>query len=75
MAPTNGAVFELTPPCANGTCDINTLAIFSCDLEYLLVGYGTITCIGHGEWNLPFPTCEGKSLSIRKTKYQCQLRL
>ena len=61
MAPTNGAVSQLSPPCANGTCGTGTTAVFTCDSEYLLVGHGTSSCIGRGEWNLPFPTCEGKS--------------
>ena len=46
--------------CSAVTCDEHTHAYFTCDLEYYLVGYGTVVCIGDGTWNLPFPICQGE---------------
>ena len=55
--------FSPNNACDNETCPTNTTASFICDPEYYLVGFGSIWCVGNGEWNLPFPTCEGKSKS------------
>ena len=52
--------FSPNNTCDNDTCPRNTIASFICDSEYYLVGYGSIWCVGNGEWDLPFPTCEGK---------------
>ena len=47
--------------CNNENCSMNTKASYLCDPEYHLSGFGSVWCVGRGEWNLPFPTCEGKS--------------
>ena len=57
---THGSVyFYPNNVCDNGTCPTNTTASFICDPEYYLVGFGSVWCVGNGEWNLDFPTCEG----------------
>ena len=61
-APINGSVFAISPECHGGICAINTFTYFTCNSQYYLVGYGTVVCVGRGTWNLPFPTCEGKSM-------------
>ena len=57
------ATLYLNPPdgCNNETCLRNTRASYLCDPEYYLSGFGSVWCVGLGEWNLDFPTCEGKS--------------
>ena len=63
QAPNNGYVFEPNPTCTNETCGLGTIAVFTCDSGYNLVGYGSIICTGYGEWNLSFPSCkEGKTV-------------
>ena len=59
---------EPSDDCNNETCLINTKASYLCDPEYYLSGFGSVWCVGLGEWNLDFPTCEGKSRLIFSVK-------
>ena len=57
----HGSVVHFSHNCPNGTCSTNTRATFKCESNNYLYGYGIITCLGYGEWDLPLPVCEGKS--------------
>ena len=67
IPPAHGHVSYHLFSCSSETCQEHTHAFFTCDIEYYLVGYGSIVCVGDGEWNLPVPTCEGNFLSSRRT--------
>ena len=58
---TNPTIFLDIGVCTNDICNTGTIVIFTCGYEHVLVGYGYITCVGYGKWNLPIPTCEGES--------------
>ena len=45
----------LHPSCNTDTCPTKGVVYFACDPEFYLVGYGSIWCVGCGEWNLPMP--------------------
>ena len=59
----HGTTFPLST-CSGGQCTTNDHIVFTCEPDYCLSGNGYITCVGYREWDLPVPTCEGKSESM-----------
>ena len=57
----HGTVYLQPDICNNGRCQTMSAVSFVCYPGYYLVGFGTVLCAGRDEWNLPFPTCAGKS--------------
>ena len=44
----------------DGMCITQALLWLTCDLGYVLSGFGFLVCIG-GKWDVPVPTCKGNS--------------
>ena len=44
-------------------CNIGSLAVFACDPDYLIFGYGYSRCRGRGQWDPPISQsrCKGKN--------------
>lgn len=45
----------------NGTTTIGSLAVYTCQMDYWLVGEGKQECTKEGKWNHDTPSCERKN--------------
>jgi hypothetical protein len=64
--PSNGRVDT------SGETSMGSIATYSCDVGYLLVGEESRTCGSNGTWNGSQPECRGECIKVQGAK--CKVR-
>ena len=71
----NGEVNYNQSPVSNGIYPLNTIASFTCNNGYYLVGSKSSTCHAPNSWNNDIPTCSkgNKRNEVTCTKFQLSI--